>query len=208
MRRTLLAAILAVLVALPSPAQVPDRTTPPKPGPTPTLHLPLIHKKTLSNGLPVWVVELHKVPVVQVTLLVHAGASADPDGKFGVASLTAAMLDEGAGSRAALEIADAFDDLGASLNTSCGFDASAVSLWVPVARLAGALPIMVDVATRPTFPADELERLRKERLTSLLQARDDAESIADLAFPQFVYGKDRRYGTSAMGTRDGPRPDP
>ena len=84
------------------------------------------------------------------------------------ASLTAAMLEEGAGSRSALEIADAVDFLGADLGTTSGIDSSAVRLHVPVARLADALPIMADVALRPTFPKDELERLRRERLTALL----------------------------------------
>ena len=84
--------------------------------------------------------------------MVKAGSGADPRSKFGVASLTAEMLDEGAGTRDALEIADAIDFLGASLSTSSTFDASSVELHVPVARLGDALPIMADVALRPTFP--------------------------------------------------------
>ena len=72
----------------------------------------------LSNGLAVWLVESHEVPLVQINLLVKAGAGDDPAGKFGLASLTAAMLDEGAGTRNALELADAVDFLGASLATT------------------------------------------------------------------------------------------
>jgi len=181
-------------------AQAPlDRSKAPVPGPPPELRLPEIQKRVLSNGLPVWVVEVHEVPVVQVSLVVQAGGSADPSGKLGVASMTSAMLDEGAGSRTALEIADAADYLGASLTTTGGFDSSAVRLWVPVARLAEALPVMADVALRPSFPPAELERLRKERLTAMLQARDDAASIASLSFPKIVYGQ-HRYGTSLSGT--------
>ena len=63
------------------------------------------------------------------------------------------MLEEGAGSRSALEIADAIDFLGADLGAGSTFDSSAVRLHVPVARLADALPIMADVALRPTFPS-------------------------------------------------------
>ena len=88
------------------------------------------------------------------------------------------MLDEGAGARSALEIADAVEFLGADLGATSSFDSSAVRLHVPVARLADALPIMADVALRPTFPKDELERLRQQRLTALLQARDDPATIA------------------------------
>ncbi len=198
-------ALISVFVVLATAAgfaqQAPNRSKPPALAPAPQLTLPPIQKRTLSNGLAVWVVEAHKVPLVQVNLLVHAGSGDDPAGKFGVASLTAAMLDEGAGSRSALQIADEVEFLGADLGTSSSFDASAVRLNVPAARLAAALPIMADVALRPTFPQAELDRLRQERLTTLLQARDDAAQVAPLAFGRVVYGGTHRYGTSAMGTQ-------
>jgi predicted Zn-dependent peptidase len=154
----------------------------------------------LSNGLPVWLIEAHAVPLVQINLLIKAGAGDDPAGKFGVASLTAAMLDEGAGSRTALQIADEAEFLGANLLTTSGFDASAVRLNVPVSRLRDGLALLADVALRPTFPGEELERVRKERLTALLQAKDDPASVAPLAFARTVFGAAHRYGTAAVGT--------
>ncbi len=181
-------------------AQGPNRGKPPSLGPTPTLTLPDIQKQALSNGLPVWLIESHEVPLVQVNLLVHAGSADDPQGKFGVASFTAAMLDEGAGSRSALELADAIDYLGAVLTTGSSFDASSVRLNVPVARVAEALPLMADVALRPTFPAEDLDRIRQERLTALLQAQDDPAAIASEAFQRIVFGGTHRYGTGAVGT--------
>src|SRR5207244_7600037 len=120
--------------------------------PPPKLDLSAIQKKVLPNGLPVWIIERHKVPLVQGNLVIQAGADEDPQGKFGLASFTAAMLDEGAGKRSALEIADALDFLGAVLVTSSSFDSSAVRVNVPVARLQEALPIFADVILRPTFP--------------------------------------------------------
>jgi len=189
----------SLFVALPL-AQRPDRSKPPALGPAPSLKLPPIQKRTLSNGLPVWIVEAHKVPLVQANLVVMAGSGDDPAGKFGIASLTAAMLDEGAGSRSALEIADAIDYLGASLDTASSSDASAVRLNVPVARFRDALPIMADVALRPTFPVQDLERLRQERLTALLQARDDPAQVVPYAFQRVVFGPTHRYGTGQVGT--------
>lgn len=201
----LLSALLAISPVLHPPLvtalqQAPDRSVAPKPGPPPALKLPPIEKRTLSNGLPVSVVELHKVPVVHISLIVKSGSAADPRGKFGLASLTAEMLDEGAGSRNALQIADAVDYLGASLSTSSTSDASYVELHVPVARLGDALPIMADVALRPTFPREELQRVREELLTSLIQAEDDPESLIEFAFPRLVYGPQHRYGTLSIGT--------
>jgi len=183
--------------------QKPDRAKPPAIGPAPSLKLPAIQKQKLSNGLGVWIVEHHEVPLAQVNLIVRSGSAADPIGRFGVGSLTAAMLDEGAGSRSSLDLADALEFLGANLTTTSSFDYSAVRLSVPVAKLGDALPLMADVSLRPTFPASELDRLRKERLTNLLQARDNPGALIQLAFPRVVYGPTHRYGTTANGLPPG-----
>jgi predicted Zn-dependent peptidase len=197
--RYTIALVLALVVSA-AAQQAPDRSHPPEPGAAPALRLPAIQKQKLSNGLPVWIVEMHKVPVAQVNLVVLSGTTDDPAGKYGAASMTAAMLEEGAGSKTSLEIADAVDFLGADLGASAGVDASGVRLHVPVARLGEALAIMGDVVERPTFPNDELERLRQQRLTSLLQGRDDPPTIAAVAFSRVLYGKEHRYGTMQMGT--------
>ena len=197
--RLTVVALLALSAGL-GAQQAPDRTRPPQAGPPPVVHLPTIQKRQLSNGLPVWLVELHEVPVAQVNLVVLRGSADDPAGKFGIATLTAAMLQEGAGARTSLELADAIDFLGADLTTTAGIDSSAVRLHVPVARLADALPLMADVALRPTFPKEELDRLRQERLTAILQARDNPATIDATAFNRVLYGATHRYGTSVNGT--------
>jgi len=198
--RHLLMSIVLVLSAAAMSAQAPDRSTPPAVGPPPALKLPTIDKRQLANGLPAWIVEVHEVPVAQVNLVIRAGSADDPIGKYGIASLTAAMLTDGAGGRSALEIADAVDFLGADLGASAAIDATAVRLHVPVARLGDALPIMADVALRPNFPADELDRQRQQRLTSLLQSRDEPPTIASLAFARVLFGPEHRFGTATMGT--------
>ena len=80
-------------------------------------------------------------------------------------------------------------------------------LGVPVARLAPALALMADVALRPTFPEAELERLRQERLTELLQARDDAAAVASMAFARLLFGPSHRYGTG-VGRHPGDDQEP
>jgi len=91
------------------------------------------------------------------------------------------------------------DFLGADLVTNSGSDASAVRLSVPVARLADALSVMADVAERPTFPEAELARLKLQRLTSVIQARDNPEAIGQLAYARVLYGTTHRYGTALAG---------
>jgi predicted Zn-dependent peptidase len=193
--------VIALLLTVPVLAQQPpDRSKPPALGPVPALKLPPLEKRTLSNGLQVWIMGNHKVPTVHLHLVLRAGAAADPPGKFGLASLTAAMLDEGAGSRSALDISDAVEFLGAQLSTTGAVDATHVTLHVPVARLAEALPIMADVVARPTFPEAELKRLREERLASLLETQDDPARLINAAFPRLVFGSQHRYGSPVTGT--------
>ncbi|MBP7777993.1 MAG: insulinase family protein [Acidobacteria bacterium] len=193
--------VTLLVAALPLAAQQgPDRSKPPAPGPTPALTLPAAEKFTLANGLRVWLLEQHEVPLVQANLVVLSGASADVPGRFGAASMTAAMLDEGAAGKAALVLADEVEFLGAELSTTASFDASTVRMSTPAAKLGDALALMAAVALSPDFPADELERLRTERLTGLLQARDDPAALIGLAFPRLLFGPEHRYGTGAGGT--------
>jgi predicted Zn-dependent peptidase len=63
-----------------------------------------------------------------------------------------------------------------------------------------ALALMADIVLRPSFPATELERLRAERLTDLVQRRDHGPEIADVAYPSIIYGTEHPYGRPTLGT--------
>ena len=201
-RRKLLPVVLpvcAVLLFPPAWAQVPDRSAPPEIGPPPALKLASLQHLKLSNGLPVILCEKHEVPLVQVNLLVNAGATMDPPGKPGLASMTVAMLTEGAGARSALELADAIDFLGARITAASGYHTAVVAMHTPVTKLDSALALMADVALRPTFPAADLERKRVEDLTTLLQWRDDPRSLASVEFDRVLYGANHPYGVPIIG---------
>jgi zinc protease len=163
---------------------------------------PVILKRQLSNGLPVWIVEQHELPVVQMSLQVLTSTDAEPMGKYGIGSLTSAMLTQGAGARSAAAIADALDGLLANLSAMSNVDASSLQLYVPAERLADALPLMADVSQRPTFPKQELERLRQQRLVTLASARDDPDAIAALAFARAIYGPSHRNAAAQVGTAE------
>jgi predicted Zn-dependent peptidase len=180
-------------------AQAPDRSKAPELGPPPALKLSAIQHFKLSNGLPVVLMEKHGLPLVQIDLLIKAGSAMDPAGKNGLASLTAAMLDEGAGPRNALQLADAIDFLGAEISAAAGQHNSIVALNTPLAKLDSALGLMADVALRPLFLQAELDRQRKERLTTLVQWHDQPRAIASVAFNQTLYGAKHPYGISTLG---------
>jgi zinc protease len=191
--------LLSLMLAAPAVAQQPDRSGPPDLGPPPRLNLPAIQQIELSNGLNVLLMEKHGVPLVQLNVLVRVGSAYDPSEKSGLASLTADMLDEGAGSRDALQLADAIEFLGARIRTRAGSHTTVLSLHSPLSKFDAALPLLADILLNPTFPADELERKRKSLLTSLLQAHDEPNAIASAAFNVALYGKDHPYGSTGLG---------
>ena len=177
-----------------------DRSKPPALGGLGALTIPPVVRRQLENGLELLVVEHHELPVVDMVLVVKTGGEGDPAGKPGTATLTATMLDEGAGRRTSLDIADQEAFLGVQVGTGSGWDQSNVTLHAPVAVLDSAMALFADVALRPTFPIADLERLRKERLTELLQLKDRAPQIADRAYAAILYGERHPYGRPLTGT--------
>ncbi|MCW5910784.1 MAG: insulinase family protein [Cyclobacteriaceae bacterium] len=175
-------------------AQTPDRSAPPALAKARNLQLPPIQKFTLSNGLNVWLVEKHTVPLVQVNLLVQTGAFDDPQGKEGLSSLAFDMLDEGAGTYTALQLADEIEFLGATISTGSGSFSSQISCAAPVSKLDAVLKLFSDITLRPAFADTELERLRKLRLNSILQSYDEATLIAQRAYNKLLFGVQMPYG--------------
>ncbi len=185
----------------PAPPTSPvDMSRPPELGPPPEVSLPPVTTRTLANGLQLMVVEQHELPLADFLLVVHTGGEADPMARPGTASLTSDMMDEGTASRTSLQIADQEAYLGVRLGTYSSWDQSAVSLHTPTSQLDSALALFADVALHPSFPAKELDRVRQDRLTDLVQLRDRGPAIADRAFASIVYGSSHPYGTPLSGT--------
>lgn len=177
-----------------------DRTKPPQLPPPKSLTLPKLEKMELSNGLKIFLMEKHNVPLVQLNLIVKTGSICDPKGKDGLAYLTFDMLDEGNAGKTSLEIADAIDYLGAKISTKAGQHYSGVYLHTPVSKFEDALKIMSDIVLSPDFPEDELKRKKKEYLTTLSQWHDQPTTIASIAFNKFLFGENHPYGKFLIGT--------
>jgi predicted Zn-dependent peptidase len=177
-----------------------DLTKPPTLGAPPSLSVPPIVTRELPNGLRIVIVEQHELPVADMLLQLRTGGEADPAGKSGMAALTAGMLTEGTTTRNALQISDQSAFLGVRVGAGSGWEQSTVSLHTPTAQLDSALALFADVALRPAFPAADLERVRKARLTSLQQLRDRGPAIADRAYATALYGEQHPYGRPLAGT--------
>ncbi|MGQ0765258.1 MAG: M16 family metallopeptidase [Gemmatimonadota bacterium] len=175
-----------------------DRSRAPHLAPPAPLVVPAVSASSMPNGLSIRTVEQRELPLVQITAVVSGGARLD--GSLpGVATFVAGMLDEGAGSRSASDLQSEIAYLGASLSTRADWDAFYVSLKVPVRSLGPAMDLLADVVRRPAFSAGEVRRQRDLRLAALLQARDQPNALAGLAFSQIVFPQGHPYHHSITG---------
>jgi zinc protease len=163
--------------------------------------IPPVKHLRLRNGLSVILAESHKLPLVNVNLVLKTGSSANPKDKAGLASLTANMLDEGTKKRTATEIANEIAKLGASLSTYATWDASAISLSTLSDNLERALPVWADVLLGPIFPEDDFKRVVDNLLSSLAQRKDYPTVVAGQVFARSLWGEGHPYGWPDTGTQ-------
>jgi zinc protease len=171
---------------------------PPRLGPPPALKIPAVEQASLANGLKLYVIEQHEVPVVQLVLSVRGGGRSD-ESQPGLASFTADMLDEGADTLDAFGIAAEAAYLGARLVTGADWDRTVVALKVPTKSLAPAVGLMAEVALEPTFRSKEVNRQQDLRLAAILQQRDDPDVVAALAFNSRVFPQGHPYHEPLIG---------
>jgi zinc protease len=153
------------------------------------------------NGMTVWLLERHQVPLVSCDLTIPTGAASDPKDKAGLAYTTANMLDEGgAGKLGAIDVSRQLDDIGAHLGTDANADASFVSVTVLKRNLDKAFAIYGDVIARPRFEAGEFKREKELWTNELLARQKDPDATARVVYRTALFGGDHPYGHPWDGT--------
>jgi predicted Zn-dependent peptidase len=171
----------------------------PAPGSPTPIHFPAIVRTTLDNGLAVWAISHGGVPAVSMTLLVPRGTGDDPGDRHGLASLAGDLLDEGAGSRDAIELAESFSRLGTQVDIDVGPDVTSISASALSRFTAPVLELIGDVAMRPRLAEPDFRRVRELRLNRLRQLSRSAATMADRAYVSALFPS-HSYGHGALGT--------
>ncbi len=140
--------------------------------------------------------------LIAASLVIRAGAGDEPAERGGATVLGARALTEGTEVRDAIALTEAAERLGASIHAEAGWDATFAGLDVPASRLGPALELLAEVLRRPAFPEREVDRLRDERLTDLLQAKADPRRRAEEAFVDAIYAPSSPYHRPAGGSAD------
>jgi zinc protease len=161
--------------------------------------IPVIQETTLPGGIRLWLVERHALPLVHLSFVFRAGADADPVQKSGLGTLAADAIDAGTSSRSLADIAEQFDFAGAYFQSSVAHDGTVFSLSTLTPHLDDMVGVVADMFRNAAYPEAEVERIRKQRLTSFLQQKDRPARIASSVFYRTVFGPSHPYGRDAEG---------
>ena len=176
-----------------------DRTRLPLPGADPAFSLPAFERAELGAGTAVWVAEHQRAPLLTLHLLLPTGYAADPPDKPGLASLTAALFEEGTAGLSAVELDTALKRIGGYLTAAVTCDATVVALTVLSQHAAAGLRLLFETTMRPRLDADDVARERELRINRIRQQRQSPGAVADRVFLKALYGP-HPYGHLSIGT--------
>jgi zinc protease len=146
-----------------------------------------VHSHTLPNGLKVLLVENPSIPTVSLTASVLTGARYDPETKAGLAIMVSRLLDEGTATRTSLEIADAIESVGGSIETDGSFERIMATASVLNKDVDLGLELLADLLIRPVFPQEFVNKEKERTLAEIQSAQDRPQIVAGWAFNELVY---------------------
>lgn len=141
-------------------------------------------------------------PAVYARFRVEAGTVAEPEGQDGLAAFTARMLQRGQDGRSFEQLNELTDGLGASLSVDAGRRFIDVGLRCLREDLPKLIGVVADLLRRPTFPEEEIDRVRQQILTGIREADDDTRSVADLTLRRMLYPLDHPNARRVSGELD------
>lgn len=172
----------------------------PRPVPaSPAAFVPRAPKTTQQDSLAFWVDERHVVPEVSIALVFPHGSAADPAERFGLASFTGRMLEQGAGTRSSVALAKAFESLGAQFSVDVYTDYTTLTLVVLSDKLEPAFALLSDVLTKPRLLPADFARERERWKDELAAADKDPRSLFERNLLPLHFGAAHRYGHAKTG---------
>lgn len=161
--------------------------------------LPAYEKVTLDNGLTLYLLPQHEVPLVTVHAVVKAGAIYDQ--KAGLAYLTAQGLMLGAGGKSKSDIEQTIDFLGASLRTWSSLEGSMIQANFMAKDSAKVLPLVNALLTQPAFDDAEFKKMQQREIAAMSRAKESPRQVIDQYFHRMVFGQ-HPYGHAQFGEPD------
>ncbi|MES2624413.1 MAG: pitrilysin family protein [Pseudomonadota bacterium] len=179
-----------------------DRAVKPTPAANPLVTMPDFWRETLANGIEVIGTSSAEVPVVNMRLVFEGGQLLEEPAKFGLASLTSLMMNEGTENFTAEQFEIELQKLGSNVSVSSSAEDTTVSMQTLLTNLDPTLALLEERLFRSKFTEEDLERLRQQQIESLEAAKEQPSSIAEDVYHKLLYGKDHNFSVSGAGDVD------
>ena len=162
---------------------------------------PQIEPVKLSNGMEVYLLEDHELPLFKVFALVRTGSVYEPDDKLGCAELTGVVMRTG-GTRtmSGNEINEKLEFIAGSVETSIGREVGAASLSVLKKDMEVGIKIFAEVLMYPIFAQDKFDLAKKKKEEAIRRRNDNPQSIAFREFRRLIFGNNPRGRISTLKT--------
>lgn len=161
--------------------------------------LPSYEKINLNNGLTIYLMEQHEVPLIYVSALIPCGAVYDGN-KNGLAFLTSESLLFGTKNYTKKQIEETFEFYGADISTSASAEFIKVTASFAKQDQEKLLPIFQDILLSPTFPEEEVQKRKQRLLVELVQAKESPRQVIRTYFNKFLFNE-HEFGNPIQGTK-------
>ncbi|MGL5814359.1 MAG: M16 family metallopeptidase [Aeromonas sp.] len=176
-----------------------DRSVQPKAGDAVSVKVPAIWHGKLDKGIEIIGTQSDEIPAVSIMIALPGGIRAEGKGELGLASLTAAMLEQGTVRLSEAELSDELQKLGASISVSTAQYNNLITISSLTDKLPQTLALVREVFERPGMREADFERLKAQMLQGMKQSEQQPEWLAGQAFRELVYGKQSRLGQPTNG---------
>ncbi|HVV45509.1 MAG TPA: pitrilysin family protein, partial [Bryobacteraceae bacterium] len=159
------------------------------------IQIPKVEEATLSNGLRIYLLENHELPLVRGLALVRTGNLFDPADKVGLASATGALIRSGGTTtKTGDQLDEELENIAASVESQISESYGSVSFSTLKERTDEVLGVLHDVLTSPAFREDKLDLIKTQMRGGIARRNDDAHGISQREFASLVYGPHTSYG--------------
>lgn len=159
------------------------------------IQIPNVESVTLPNGMKLYLLEDHELPVVNGTARIRTGNLFDPPDKIGLATVTGmVMRTGGTQDKTGDQLDQQLENIAASVESSIGESNGTISFSALKENTNEVLGAFHDVLTRPEFRQDKIELAKGQLRSGIARRNDDAHGISQREFSDLAYGKDTPYG--------------
>ncbi|MEX0662957.1 MAG: pitrilysin family protein [Balneolaceae bacterium] len=179
-----------------------DRTVEPPYGDSPQITVPEVWTAEIDNGMEVYGIEQHELPLVQFNIRLDGGLLLEETDKVGVSNLLADVMTRGTANKTAAELEEAIDLLGASINVYSGSQYFTISGNTLTKNYDETMELIEEILLEPRWDEREFDLAKQSVLSQIAQQQSNPNSIASNEFNKLLYGDGNIQSYNSLGTEE------